>query len=121
MKKGILVFIAFLGTAYSFYSTSFEKKVLKPVVQQNTKITKKIIHYKDISIHTPVIKDFDNLEIIGIDRKSMPVVYYRYENSVKKASLDDTIESSLRIEKIGDKSVILRDLSTSQTMEYSIK
>lgn len=126
MKKWIFVFIAMAGSIYSFYSSSFdcEKLSCSPELAQKPKeknIQKKIITYKNIKIHTPVVKDTDKLEIIGIDKKSMPVVYYKYDNSIKTASINETIENKFKILEVNNNSVLIEHKKNNIKETFDIK
>lgn len=119
MKKWIFVFIATIGSLYSMFARTIDYKTLycAPEYARNFSdrehnIEKRIISYKNIEIHTPVVKDFDKLEIIGIDRAELPVVYYKYDNNVKTASIDDMIDEEHKIIEIENNSIVIKNLNT---------
>ncbi|MCK9474589.1 MAG: hypothetical protein M0R46_01595 [Candidatus Muirbacterium halophilum] len=126
MKKWILVFIATAGSLYSLFSTTVDCQKLycapeyaRNTVKTQTNIDKKIISYKNIQIHAPIIKDFDKIEIIGIDRAELPIVYYKYNNDIKTAKLNDIIDKNYQIINVEDNSVIIKDIVTSKDKKYN--
>ncbi|MFA5479548.1 MAG: hypothetical protein WC002_05495 [Candidatus Muiribacteriota bacterium] len=124
MKKWIFVFIALFGSIYSFFfktETPASTEIIEAKKTDSAVYEKKIVTYKNINIHTPIVKELDNIELIGIDRKEMPVVYYKYDNSIKSAKLNQTFEEKYVIESIQDNMVIIKNLETQHSQPFSIK
>ncbi|MGM0606965.1 MAG: hypothetical protein ACQESP_00970 [Candidatus Muiribacteriota bacterium] len=129
MKKRIFVFIAVLGSIYSLFFTQNEEKIItsQPRTEiienekNSEKVDKNIVSYKGINIHAPVVKDFDNFEIIGIDRKEMPVVYYKFENTIKTARVNDKIGEVFKVEDINNNKVKISNILNDSYEYFEIK
>ena len=129
MKRWILVFVALAGSLYGYLLQGYDIKseleiptyASRNIAQDNSNINTKVIHYKDIEIKTPSYKDLDDIEILGIDRASIPTVYYKYEDKVRTAQLDEHVGSKYKLESAVDGQVVLQNKATNEKLLFTVK
>jgi|GEM_PF-5057349 len=129
MRKWLLVFVALAGSLYGYLLQGYDFKsdlkvptyASRSITQDNSNINTKVVHYKDIEIKTPTYKDLDDIEILGIDRASIPIVYYKYENKIRTAKLDECVGNRFKLESAGKGQVVLQDKVTNEKLLFSVK